>query len=53
MAILLNKFIIYGLVLNILGSIIGITLAHTLPALIVYNAYHNGFTVHLIELHFH
>lgn len=50
---IIKKFTIYGAVSSLLGSIIGIILGHTLLPLIVYNAYHTGFTVPAIEFHFH
>lgn len=49
----LKKFTFYGLTSSLSGTIIGILLGHTLLPLIVYNAYHSGFTVPQIELHFH
>lgn len=48
-----KKFTIYGFVASTLGSILGIILGHILLPLIVYNAYHNGFILPTIELHFH
>ena len=49
----IKKFTIYGLVAGMTGTIIGVALGHTIIPLIVYNAYHNGFTLPKIELHFH
>lgn len=49
----IKKFTVYGLVSGITGTIIGIALGHTIIPLIVYNAYHNGFTLPKIELHFY
>ena len=49
----IKKFTIYVLVAGITGTIIGVTLGHTIIPLIVYDAYHNGFTLPKIELHFY
>ena len=49
----IKKFTIYGLVAGMTGTIIGIILGHTIIPMIVYNAYHNGFTLPKIELHFY
>ena len=48
-----KKFAVYGLVAGTTGTIIGVTLGHTIIPSIVYNAYHNGFTLPKIELHFY
>ena len=49
----IKKFTIYGLVAGMTGTIIGIILGHTIIPMIVYNAYHSGFTLPKIELHFY
>ncbi|WP_411372639.1 FtsX-like permease family protein [Enterococcus thailandicus] len=49
----IRKFTFYGLTSSLSGTILGIILGHTLLPLIVYNAYHSGFTLPKIELHFH
>lgn len=49
----MKKFTFYGLLSSLLGAVLGIILGHTLLPIIVYNAYHNGFTVPKIELHVH
>ncbi|WP_270598967.1 ABC transporter permease [Clostridium baratii] len=48
----IKKFIIYGAISGMLGTVIGIVLGHTLLPYIVYNAYSSGFTVPKIELYF-
>lgn len=50
---IMKKFIFYGFTSSVSGTIIGIILGHTLLPLIVYNAYHSGFTLPQIEFHFH
>ncbi len=49
----IKKFTIYGFVAGMTGTIIGIILGHTIIPMIVYNTYHNGFTLPKIELHFY
>lgn len=49
----MKKFVFYGLISGLSGAIMGIILGHTLLPLIVYNAYHSGFTLPKIEFHFH
>ncbi|MBO0412891.1 FtsX-like permease family protein [Enterococcus hulanensis] len=49
----MKKFTFYGLVSSLTGTVLGVILGHTLLPLIVYNAYHSGFTVPKIEMHFH
>lgn len=49
----MKKFVFYGLFSSLSGTMIGVFLGHTLLPIIVYNAYHSGFTVPKIELHFH
>ncbi|WP_243430483.1 FtsX-like permease family protein [Candidatus Enterococcus lowellii] len=49
----LKKFVFYGMTSSLSGTILGIILGHTLLPLIVNNAYHAGFTVPNIELHFY
>ncbi|MGL9730943.1 FtsX-like permease family protein [Enterococcus sp. DIV0756] len=48
-----KKFVVYGLSSSMAGTIIGIILGHTLLPLIVYNTYHEGFTIPKIQLEFH
>ena len=50
---IIKKFCVYGLVAGMLGTVLGIILGHTLLPFIVYNAYHNGFIVPTIEMHFY
>lgn len=50
---IIKKFCVYGLVAGMLGTVLGIVLGHTLLPFIVYNAYHNGFIVPTIEMHFY
>ena len=50
---IIKKFVIYGLVAGMTGTIIGVALGHILIPLIVYNAYKGGFTLPAIELHFY
>lgn len=50
---IIKKFTLYGLLSSTSGAIIGIVLGHTLLPYIVYNAYHVGFSVPRIELHFY
>lgn len=50
---IIRKFTLYGLLSSSSGSVIGIVLGHTLLPYIVYNAYHTGFSVPQIELHFY
>lgn len=50
---IIKKFCVYGLVAGMLGTVLGIVLGHTLLPFIVYNAYHNGFMVPIIEMHFY
>lgn len=47
------KFCFYGFVAGISGTLLGVVLGHTLLPYIVYNAYHNGFIIPPIELHFY
>ena len=49
----IKKFTVYGFTAGITGTIIGLALGHILIPLVVYNAYHNGFTLPKIELHFY
>lgn len=50
---IIKKFCVYGLVAGMLGTVLGVVLGHTLLPFIVYNAYHNGFIVPTIEMHFY
>lgn len=50
---IIKKFTIYGLTAGTTGTILGITLGHTLLPYIVYNAYKHGFTLPTIEMHFY
>lgn len=50
---IIKKFCVYGLVAGMAGTLLGIILGHTLLPYIVYNAYHHGFKVPLIEMHFY
>lgn len=47
-----KKFVFYGFISAVLGSVIGIILGHFLIPNIVYNAYSKGFTVPKIILYF-
>lgn len=47
-----KKFVVYGFISAVLGSVIGIILGHFLIPNIVYNAYSKGFTVPKIILYF-
>lgn len=47
----IKKFTVYGFIAGLTGTVIGIILGHTLIPMIVYNAYHNGFTLPKMELH--
>lgn len=49
----IKKFVVYGTVSSVLGSIIGITAGHLLLPAIVHNAYRDAFTFPQIELHFY
>lgn len=49
----MKKFLVYGAVAAVAGTILGTALGHTLLPYIVYNAYQHGFTLPPIELHFH
>ena len=48
-----KKFIFYGVVSSIAGSIVGIILGHTLIPMIVYNAYYKSIDLPKIELSFY
>ena len=48
----LKKFVVYGGVAALLGTVLGVALGHMLLPYIVYNAYSHGFTLPPIELHF-
>lgn len=50
---IIKKFCVYGFVSGMSGTILGIILGHTLLPYIVYNAYHNGFIIPTIEMHFY
>lgn len=47
-----KKFVAYGAAAGVLGTVLGVTAGHTVLPLIICNAYHNGFTVPEIQLHF-
>ena len=49
----IKKFVIYGFIAGMIGTIIGVILGHTLIPIIVYKAYSGGFTLPEIELHFY
>lgn len=49
----MKKFTVYGFIAGTIGTVIGIALGHTIIPMIVYNAYHSGFTLPKIELHFY
>lgn len=49
---IIKKFVVYGFISAIMGSLIGIVLGHVLIPNIVYQAYSAGFTVPKITLHF-
>lgn len=50
---IIKKFTIYGFISSSIGTILGITLGHTLLPYIIYNAYSHGFSVPQIEWHFY
>lgn len=50
---IIKKFTVYGLTASGIGTLFGVLLGHVLLPRIVYNAYHNGFTIPLIECHFY
>ena len=49
----IQKFVVYGFIAGMTGTVLGITLGHTLLPHIVYNAYKHGFLLPPIELHFY
>ncbi|WP_125604574.1 FtsX-like permease family protein [Lapidilactobacillus bayanensis] len=49
----IRKFTFYSFMSSMLGTLAGVILGHTLLPLIIHNAYHSGFTIPEIELHFH
>lgn len=50
---IIKKFVAYGFIAGMTGTIIGTILGYTLLPFIVYNAYSSGFTVPKIELSFY
>lgn len=50
---IIKKFVIYGFLAGMIGTIIGIILGHTLLPYIVYSAYSTGFSIPQIQFHFH
>ena len=49
----IQKFVVYGFIAGMTGTVLGIVLGHTLLPHIVYNAYKHGFILPPIELHFY
>ena len=49
----IQKFVVYGFIAGMTGTVLGITLGHTLLPHIVYNAYKHRFLLPPIELHFY
>lgn len=49
----IQKFVVYGFIAGMTGTVLGITLGHTLLPHIVYTAYKHGFLLPPIELHFY
>lgn len=49
----IQKFVVYGFIAGMTGTVLGIALGHTLLPHIVYNAYKHGFILPPIELHFY
>lgn len=47
------KFVIYGAIASLTGVVIGVVAGHIIMPLIVYGAYHTGFSVPALELHFY
>lgn len=50
---IIKKFVSYGFLSAMIGTILGVTLGHILIPYIVYNAYGYGFTIPKIEIHFY
>lgn len=50
---IIKKFVVYGFIAGMFGTILGVILGHILLPYIVYNAYDVGFTYPKIELHFY
>ncbi|WP_124058727.1 FtsX-like permease family protein [Vaginisenegalia massiliensis] len=49
----MKKFVVYGMAASLIGALIGIVMGHTLLPWIVYNAYHNEYTLPAMEWHLH
>ena len=49
----IQKFVVYGFIAGMTGTVLGRVLGHTLLPHIVYNAYKHGFLLSPIELHFY